>query len=45
MESIPSNLEKNLATQEDWYRAIIFDTNKKPIAVKNVAKVDDNELK
>jgi hypothetical protein len=46
MESTPSkdSLEKHLNAQEDWYRALIFDANKKPLANKNVAKVDDVEL-
>jgi len=46
MESTPSkdNLEKCLNAQEDWYRALIFDVNKKPVAIKNLTKVDDAEL-
>lgn len=46
MESTPSkdNLEKCLNEQEDWYRALIFDGNKKPVAIKNLTKVDDAEL-
>ena len=46
MESSPSkeSLENHMKAQEDWYRALIFDTNKKPIAMKNVAKVDDAEI-
>lgn len=46
MESTPSkdSLEKHLIAQEDWYRALIFDSNKKPIASKNVSKLDDAEL-
>ena len=47
MDSIPSkdSLEKNLSSMEDWYRALIFDSNKKPIAIKNLLKVDDSELR
>merc|ERR1719362_383887 len=46
MESSPSNesLENQMKAQEDWYRALIFDTNKKPIAMKNVPKPDEAEL-
>ena len=47
MESSPSkeSLEKQMNAQEDWYRALIFDANKKPIAMKNVPKPDDAELR
>jgi len=47
MDSTPSKdlLENHLNSQEDWYKALIFDTNKKPIAVKNVPKIDDAELR
>jgi hypothetical protein len=37
-------LEKHLAGMEDWYKAVVFDTNNKVLAVKNVNKVDDKEL-
>ena len=47
MESSPSKetLENQMNSQDDWYRAMIFDANKKPIAMKNVPKVDDAELR
>ena len=47
MESSPSKetLENQMKSQEDWYKVLIFDANKKPIAMKNVAKVDDAELR
>ena len=47
MESSPNkeSLENHMKNQEDWYRALIFDANKKPIASKNVPKVDTAELR
>lgn len=38
-------LESHLAKMEDWYRAIIFDSNGQAIASKNVTKIDDKELR
>ena len=39
-----SNLEKNLSQMEDWYKAVIFDSNAKVLASKNVSKIDEKEL-
>lgn len=36
-------IETKLAEMEDWYRAVIFDTNCKTVGVKN-CKVDEKEL-
>jgi hypothetical protein len=38
------SLEKNLASMEDWYRAVIFDNNSKVLASKNASKLDEREL-
>ena len=38
------NLEKHLANMEDWYRAVIFDSNGKLVATKNSNKVTEKEL-
>ena len=38
------NLEKHLASTEDWYKAVIFDINGKIVASKNAAKVAEKEL-
>jgi hypothetical protein len=38
------NLEKHLAAMEDWYKAVIFDTNGKTIASKNANKTSEKEL-
>jgi len=47
MESstIKASLENHMKNQEDWYRALIFDKNSKPVASKNVPKVDTAELR
>ncbi len=39
-----SNLDKNLSQMEDWYKAVIFDSNSKVLASKNVSKIDEKEL-
>jgi hypothetical protein len=38
------NLEKQLSNMEDWYKAVIFDTNGKIIASKNSNKATEKEL-
>jgi hypothetical protein len=38
------NLEKQLATFEDWYKAVIFDSNGKIVASKNASKTNEKEL-
>lgn len=38
------NLEKQLAVMEDWYKAVIFDTDGKIIASKNANKTNEKEL-
>lgn len=43
--SIPQdNLEKHLTNTEDWYKAVIFDSNGKVIASKNASKASEKEL-
>jgi len=42
--SSKDNLEKNLNTMEDWYKAVIFDTNGKIVASKNASKTSEKEL-
>ena len=46
MEALPSkeNLEKQLTAMEDWYKAVIFDTEAKIVASKNVSKTNEKEL-
>lgn len=38
------NLEKQLTNMEDWYKAVIFDSNGKVIASKNASKASEKEL-
>lgn len=38
-----SQIETKLTEMEDWYRAVIFDTNVKVLAAKN-AKAEEKEL-
>ncbi len=38
------NLEKHLANMEDWYKAVIFDSNGAAIASKNSNKMSEKEL-
>ncbi len=38
------NIESLFAKVEDWYKAVLFDSNGKPIATKNASKLDENEL-
>lgn len=46
MEQIDkTKLTDELAKFEDWYKAIIFDTNCNVIASKNTDKLVDGELK
>jgi|LauGreDrversion4_2_1035121.scaffolds.fasta_scaffold771945_2 hypothetical protein len=46
MEATPSkeNLEKQLTAMEDWYKAVIFDSEGKIIASKNASKTSEKEL-
>jgi hypothetical protein len=46
MEGLVSkeNLEKNLISMEDWYKAVIFDSNGKIVASKNASKTSEKEL-
>ena len=45
MESDKAKLTEQLNKFEDWYKAIIFDTNGTVIASKNTDKLQDGELK
>ena len=45
MESLTPKLEEEMGKFEDWYKAIIFDTEGKIIAKKNCDKLVDGELK
>ena len=45
MESEKTKLTEQLNKFEDWYKAIIFDTNGTVIASKNTDKLQDGELK
>lgn len=45
MESDKTKLTEQLNKFEDWYKAIIFDTNGTVIATKNTDKLQDGELK
>lgn len=45
MESLTPKLEEEMAKFEDWYKAIIFDSEGKIIAKKNCDKLVDGELK
>ena len=45
VESDNKDLSKYLEEMEDWYRAVIFDSDGTEIAKKNVDKVDSKELK
>jgi len=38
------NLEKHLASMEDWYKAVIFDSEGKIVAAKNSNKASEKEL-
>jgi hypothetical protein len=38
------SLEKNLNNMEDWYKAVIFDSNGKAVASKNANKMNEKEL-
>lgn len=38
-------LNEELKKFEDWYKAVIFDTNCEIIASKNCEKIQDGELK
>jgi hypothetical protein len=38
------NLEKQLAVFEDWYKAVIFDSNGKIVASKNANKTSEKEI-
>jgi hypothetical protein len=42
--SLRENLEKEMNAVEDWYKAVVFDTNAKIIAAKNSNKTDEKEL-
>ena len=42
--SSKENLEKQLVATEDWYKAVIFDSEGKVIASKNASKTNDKEL-
>jgi len=43
--SLKETLEKELNTVEDWYKAVIFDSNAKIVASKNASKTDEKELR
>ena len=45
MESNKTKLEEEFKKYEDWYKAIIFDTEGKIIASKNCDKLKEGELK
>lgn len=47
MEQLPSKevLEGEMKKFEDWYKAIIFDTNCSVLASKNCDKLKEGELK
>ena len=45
MEGDKAKLTEQLNKFEDWYKAIIFDTNGTVIASKNTDKLQDGELK
>ena len=40
-----TDINKALESMEDWYRAVIFDSSSEVLAVKNVDKVNKDELK
>jgi hypothetical protein len=42
--SLKETLEKELNGVEDWYKAVIFDSNGKIVAAKNASKTDEKEL-
>ncbi len=42
--SLKETLEKELNAVEDWYKAVIFDSNAKIVAAKNASKTDEKEL-
>ena len=45
MEGAKAKIEEQFQKFEDWYRAVIFDTNCTIIASKNCDKIQDGELK
>lgn len=45
MESYKGKLEEEFKKYEDWYKAVIFDTEGKIIASKNCDKLKEEELK
>jgi len=42
--TLKETLEKELNAVEDWYKAVVFDTNSKIVASKNSSKTDEKEL-
>jgi hypothetical protein len=44
MEDIKEGVEKGLAGVEDWYKAVIFDSNGKIVASKNANKTSEKEV-
>ena len=40
-----NDLTKQLTEMEDWYRAVIFDSELKTISAKNIGKSDESEFK
>ncbi len=42
--STKETLEKQLTAVEDWYKAVVFDSNAKVVASKNANKTDEKEL-
>lgn len=42
--SSKDSLEKHLVSMEDWYKAVIFDSEGKVVASKNATKTNEKEL-